>query len=129
MKSNGRTVRTMVRAEVRTYTGRFVRGCRQHKPRNNPILKSKIAVFTQIAVGWQSVPGRKSSQLLYGRDFLFYSPGSDCSNLASCSLCTVQDGMSQHFDIGLSLNFIVCRSGGFKKKIYKEITKVTRFLL
>ena len=36
--------------------------------------------------------------------------------------------VSQNFDIGLSLNFIACRSGGFKKK-YKKITKVTRFLL
>ena len=36
--------------------------------------------------------------------------------------------VSQNFDIGLSLNFIACRSGRFKKK-YQTITKVTRFLL
>ena len=36
--------------------------------------------------------------------------------------------VSQNCDKGLSLNYIACRSGGFKKK-YKEITKVTRFLL
>ena len=36
--------------------------------------------------------------------------------------------VSQNFDIGLSLNFIACRSGGFKKNT-KKITKVARFLL
>ena len=45
MKSDGRTVRTTVRAAVRTNTGRFVRGCRQHKPRNNPILKLKMTIY------------------------------------------------------------------------------------
>ena len=35
---------------------------------------------------------------------------------------------SQNIDIGLSLKVIACRSGGFKKK-YKEIAKVTCFLL
>ena len=34
--------------------------------------------------------------------------------------------VSQNVDIGLSLNSIVCRSGGFKKNI-KKITKVTHF--
>ena len=50
MKSDGRTVRTTVRAAVRTNTGRFVRGCRQHKPRNNPILKLKMTVFIKLKV-------------------------------------------------------------------------------
>ena len=36
--------------------------------------------------------------------------------------------VSQNFDIGLSLDFIACRSGGFQKNTIK-ITKVTPFLL
>ena len=75
MMSKVRTVRTAARAAVRTNTGRCVRVSRHYKPRNNPIVKSKIVVFTRIkvAVGFQGVPGSKSSQLLHGRDFLFYS--------------------------------------------------------
>ena len=48
--SKVRTVCTTARAAVRTNTGRFVRGCRRHGPRNNPILKWKIVVFTRIKV-------------------------------------------------------------------------------
>ena len=36
--------------------------------------------------------------------------------------------VSQNIDIGLSSNFIACRSGGFKKNT-KNSQKVTRFLL
>ena len=36
--------------------------------------------------------------------------------------------VSQNFDIGLGLNLIACRSGGFQKNT-KKLTKVTRFLL
>ena len=50
MMSKVHTVGTTARAAVRTNTARFVRGSQHHKTRNNPILKSKIVVFTRIKV-------------------------------------------------------------------------------
>ena len=46
----------------------------------------------------------------------------------TCFETHFEERVSQNVDIGLSLNVLACRSGGFKKNT-KNITKVTRFLL
>ena len=50
MKRKGRTARMTASTTVRMNTGGFVRESRQHKTRNNPILKSKVIVFKEIKV-------------------------------------------------------------------------------
>ena len=50
MMSKVCTVRTTARAAVHTDTGWFFRDSRHYKPKNDPIIKSKIIVFTKIKV-------------------------------------------------------------------------------
>ena len=50
MKSKECTLRTTVHMALRMNIGRVVGDSRPIKTRNNPILKSKITVFTQIKV-------------------------------------------------------------------------------
>ena len=52
-------------------TAVYIPGRRGRHTNGNGVYISQKMSPWPAAVGWQSVPGRKPSQLLHGRDFLF----------------------------------------------------------